>query len=162
MKSTARRTAINLCIQPITLEEANKFITRHHRHHPPLTIWKYGIAVNDGEQVVGVAIVNRPCARHLDDGWTLEVRRLCTDGTRNVASMLYAACWRAAKAMGYRRLITYILASEPGISLRAAGWKVLYQTKGGSWNTPSRPRVDKHPTEPKMLWEINNFEREQP
>lgn len=74
---------------------------------------------------MGVAIVGRPVSRHLDDGWTLEVNRLCTDGSRNACSALYAAAWRAARAMGYKRLVTYILESENGASLRAAGWKCV-------------------------------------
>jgi hypothetical protein len=92
-------------------------------------------------------------ARALDNGWTLEVTRCCTDSTPHAASMLYAAAWRAAKALGYTRLITYTLISEPGTSLKAAGWKTLYTTDGGSWNCPSRPRVDKAPTVQKHLWE---------
>lgn len=141
-------------LQPITFEEACEFVRRYHRHHLPPQSWKFGIAVNDGEKVVGVIMVDRPVARALNDGWTLEVRRCCTDGTPNAASMLYAAAWRAAKAMGYKRLITYTLSSESGASLRAAGWHVLYQTRGGTWNCPSRPRVDKHPVCPKLLWEV--------
>jgi hypothetical protein len=140
-------------VQPITFKEACAFIRKHHRHHKPPTGWMFGCAVNDGEKVVGVATVGRPVARMLQDGYTLEVNRLCTDGTPHVASKLYAACWRAAKALGYRRLITYTLASESGTSLRAAGWREVYRTKGGSWDTQSRPRVDTHPTEQKTLWE---------
>jgi hypothetical protein len=89
----------------------------------------------------------------MDNGWTLEVTRCCTDQTRNACSMLYAAAWRAAKALGYRRLITYTLASEGGSSLKAAGWKVIHQTRAQSWDRQSRPRVDKHPTVQKLLWE---------
>ena len=144
---------MSLTIQPITFREACAFIRTHHRHHKPPTGWMFGCAVNDGEKVVGVATVGRPVSRVLDNGWTLEVNRLCTDGTPYVASKLYAACWRAAKALGYRRLVTYTLVSEPGTSLRAAGWKPIYQTQGGSWDTPSRRRIDTHPTEQKTLWE---------
>lgn len=140
-------------LQPITFAEACEFVRRHHRHHLPPQGHKFSIAVNDGQKVVGVIIVGRPVARHLDDGWTLEVTRCCTDGTKNAASMLYAAAWRAARAMGYKRMITYTLAEEPGTSLRAAGWRVVYQTQGGTWNRPSRPRIDKHPTGQKTLWE---------
>ena len=140
-------------LQPITYAEACEFIRRHHRHHLPPQGWKFGIAVNDGEKIVGVITVGRPVARHLDDGWTLEVTRCCTDGTKNAASMLYAAAWRAARAMGYKRLITYTLAEEPGTSLRAAGWRVVGQAGGGTWNRRSRPRVDRHPTGQKTLWE---------
>jgi hypothetical protein len=142
-------------LQPISYAEACEFIAQHHRHHLPPHFWRFGIAVNDGEKVVGVITVGNPVARCLDDGWTLEVTRCCTDGTPNAASMLYSAAWRAARAMGYKRLITYTLAEESGASLKAAGWRVVYKTKGGSWNTKSRPRVDKHPTGQKTLWEAN-------
>src|SRR5690348_6959823 len=144
---------MSLSLQPITYAEACAFIREHHRHHLPPQGWKWGIAVNDGEQIVGVVTVGRPVARALDDGWTLEVTRCCTDGTKNAASMLYGAAWRAAKALGYRRLLTYTLAEEAGTSLVAAGYRALYQTEGGSWDCPSRPRVDRHPLGQKTLWE---------
>lgn len=144
---------MTLELQPITYQEACVFVERWHRHHLPPQGWKFGIAVNNGAVVVGVITVGRPVARHLDNGWTLEVTRCCTDGTRNACSFLYAAAWRAARALGYRRLITYTLASEPGSSLRAAGWRTLYQTSGDTWSRASRPRVDTHPTGQKLLWE---------
>ena len=144
---------MTLALQPITYAEACEFITRWHRHHLPPQGHKYSIAVNDGDKVVGVVTVGRPVARHYDNGWTLEVTRCCTDGTPHVASMLYGAAWRAAKALGYKRLITYTLASETGTSVKAAGWRVLGEAGGGSWNVPSRPRVDKAPTGLKTLWE---------
>lgn len=142
-----------LQLQPIDYREACAFISTHHRHHLPPQGWKFGIGVNDGEQVVGVVTVGRPVARRLDNGLTLEVTRCCTDGTKNAASMLYGAAWRATKALGYQRLITYTLVEEPGTSLRAAGWKALYETPGGSWSSPARPRVDTHPLGQKTLWE---------
>lgn len=145
---------MTLSIQPITFQEAKDFITQYHRHHKPPQGWKFGCAVNDGTKVVGVVMVGRPVARELDDGWTLEVTRLCTDGTEHAASMLYAAAWRATRALGYSRLITYILDTEPGTSLKAAGWKELYTTNGHSWNCVSRPRVDKAPTCDKRLYEV--------
>ena len=119
-------------LQPISFREACRFIKEHHRHHRPPQGHKYSIAVNNGEMVVGVVMVGRPVARHLDDGWTLEVIRLCTvDGARNVSSMLYQASWRAARAMGYKRLITYILKNETGTSLKAAGWRLVGEVGGG-------------------------------
>jgi hypothetical protein len=142
-----------LSLQPITYAEACTFIKTHHRHHLPPVGWKFGIAVNDGEKVVGVVTVGRPVARHLDNGLTLEVNRCCTDGTKRAASMLYGAAWRATKALGYQRLITYTLIEEAGTSLKAAGWKALYETPGRSWTCPSRPRVDTHPLGQKTLWE---------
>jgi hypothetical protein len=143
----------SLALQPITFAEACAFIRKHHRHHDPPVGWLFGCAVNDGEKVVGVATVGRPVARMLQDGYTAEVNRLCTDGTPHVASMLYGACWRAAKAIGYRRLITYILAEEPGTSLKAAGWRLIGQRGGGEWGRDGRPRVATHPTGQKQLWE---------
>lgn len=90
----------------------------------------------------------------LQDGFTCEVTRLATDGTTNACSMLYGAARRAAKSLGYRRIITYVLASETGNSLRAAGWvKSKQASAGGSWDRPSRKREDNHPTEPKTRWE---------
>ena len=145
---------MSLELQPITYAEACIFIDKYHRHHLPPQGWKYGIAVNDGEKVVGVITVGRPVARMLDDGWTLEVTRCCTDGTRNAPSMLYGAANRAAFALGYKRVITYTLQSEPGTSLLAANWRVVGSAGGGTWNRKARPRVDTHPTEQKTLWEI--------
>lgn len=145
-----------LSLQPITFREARRFIADHHRHHLPPHGWKFGIAVNDGEKVVGVITVGRPVARLLDNGMTLEVTRCCTDGTKNAASMLYGAAWRAGKALGYRRMITYTLKEEPGTTLLASGWKLLYETKGDTWDRSAsggRPRVDTHPTGQKKLWE---------
>ena len=109
-------------IVPITLREACAFVTQHHRHNKPPRGWKFGVGLVHGGALVGVATAGRPVSRHLDDGRTLEVNRTCTDGTPNSNSMLYGAVWRAAKAMGYRRCITYTQAGESGASLRAAGW----------------------------------------
>jgi hypothetical protein len=104
-------------------------------------------------KIVGVAIVGRPVSRFRDDGLTAEITRLCTDGTRNACSFLYGAASRAAFALGFKRIGTYILASEPGTSLTAAGWRLIGETPGKSWSVPSRPRVDKHPLQKKLLFE---------
>jgi len=143
-----------LCITPIDLGEANAFVAQYHRHHMPVVGAKFCIAVSDGEAVRGVAIVGRPVARPLDDGGTLEVTRCCTDGVKNGCSMLYASAWRAARALGYQKLVTYTLASESGSSLFGAGWKIVAEVRGRSWSTPSRPRVDKHPLQDKLRWEM--------
>lgn len=116
-----------LTLQPVSLAEANAFVALHHRHHKPVRGHKYSLGCFREGQLVGVAITGRPVSRYLDDGLTLEVNRLCTDGTRNACSFLYGAAARAAKAMGYRKIITYILDTEDGASLRAAagparGW----------------------------------------
>lgn len=144
-----------LTIVPTTLAEANAFVAEHHRHHGRVVGHLFSIAVADeAETVCGVAIIGRPVARHLDDSWTVEVTRVATDGTRNAASKLYGAAQRAAFALGYRKVITYTLATEPGASLRAVGWKVVGEVRGRSWSCKSRPRVDKHPLQDKFRCEI--------
>ena len=150
-----------LNIQPITFKEACSFINKYHRHHKPPQGWKFGIALNNGENIIGVIIVGRPVSRILDNGFTLEVTRCCTDGTKNACSKLYSAAWRASKAMGYKRLITYILDTESGVSLISSGFKELYKTSGGSWNCKSRPRFNSHPLNQKLLFEITE-ERQAP
>jgi len=132
-----------LQITPINFDEANEFVRTHHRHHKPVIGAKFCLAVSDVACVVrGVAIVGRPVSRVLDDGWTLEVNRCCTDGAKNAPSMLYGAAWRVAKGLGYKKLITDTLEQEGGASLRASGWKLLGLAGGGNWNTKSRPRID--------------------
>lgn len=140
-------------VVPISYSEACSFVKKHHRHHRPPQGHKFSIAAAKDGEIVGVAIVGRPVARHLDDNWTLEVTRLCTDGTKNACSFLYAAAWKATKSLGYKKLISYILETESGASLKAAGWKLIGSRGGGSWNCESRPRVDKHPIEQKKLFE---------
>lgn len=139
-------------IVPITQAEAKEFVAQHHRHNSPPVGDVFRLAVAQKGTVHGVAIVGRPVARHMCDGWTLEVTRCCTDGARNACSMLYGAAWRAAKALGYRRLITYTRDGEPGTSLRAAGWVVVAEVKGRSWSCLSRPRVE-NPRQDKLRWE---------
>jgi hypothetical protein len=145
---------MKLCIVPLPLDEANAYVAEHHRHSNPTVGHKFTLGAVLGEEIVGVAIVGRPVARPLDDGWTLEVLRVCSVGERNVCSFLYGACWRAARALGYRKLVTYTLATEPGSSLRAAGWTVVGEVTARSWDAPSRPRVDKHPLQERLRWEV--------
>ena len=145
-----------MIVTPINLDEANAFVEQHHRHHKPVPGAKFCVAVSQEDEVRGVAIVGRPVSRVLDDGWTLEVNRCCTDGTHNACSMLYATAWKAAKAMGYTSLITYTLESEGGSSLRVAGWRCVGKATtriGQGWNVKSRPRVDTHPLQQKLRWE---------
>lgn len=139
----------------IELAEANAFVSAHHRHHKPVVghVFSLGAALNGA--IVGVVIVGRPVSRMRDDGETAEVTRLCTDGTRNACSFLYGAASRAAFALGFKRVGTYILASEPGASLTAAGWRKLAETRAESWDRGNRPRVDKHPTQAKLLFEVS-------
>lgn len=138
---------------PVSLREANAYIVSHHRHHGPARGCLFCVGVAEDYRVVGVAVVGRPVARNLQDGWTAEVLRLATDGAHNACSMLYGAAWRAARSLGYRRVVTYTLPEEGGASLRAAGWTCLGEAGGGSWSRRSRPRVDTHPTQVKLRWE---------
>lgn len=146
---------MSLAVTPINLDEANAFVAANHRHHKPVPGAKFCIAVSEGDKVRGVAIVGRPVARMSDNGTTLEVNRCCTDGARNACSMLYGAAWRAAKALGYSRLITYTLPDEGGASLRASGWRLIGERGGGNWNKPGRPRIDTAELlrGQKLLWE---------
>lgn len=131
-----------LTIKPIDLKSANAFVMEHHRHNGKVLVHRFSISVYDGDRLCGVAIVGNPSARMLDDGDTVEVKRCCTDGTYNACSILYGRCARIAKEMGWKRIITYLLETENGASLRASGWKIEAENVGGnSWNTPSRPRV---------------------
>lgn len=145
--------AVRLEIVPCDLDEANAFVSAHHRTHKKVRGQKFSVAVAATGAVVGVAISGKPRARNLNDGWTLEVYRNCTDGTKNACSALYMASWRTARNMGYRRMVTYIGVDEPGTSLKAAGWKLVAEVKGASWDRGARPRVDKHPTQDKLRWE---------
>lgn len=151
-----RVAPMTLAIRPIGLREANDVVTRIHRHHGSTQGHKFSISCVDtaSGEVVGVAIAGRPVARKFDNGASLEVTRVATDGTRNACSMLYGAMRRIALAMGYEaaRVITYTLKSESGVSLVAAGWTRDAESPGGSWSVPSRPRVDKAPLEPKVRW----------
>ena len=131
-------------VVPTTLKLAQEFVKEHHRHNRPPVGHKFSIGLVNAEGVmIGVATAGRPVCRHLDDGLTLEVNRTCTLGDRNANSMLYGAIWRAARAMGYIRCITYTQHDESGASLHGAGWvKVRESLPNNGWNMPSRPRED--------------------
>jgi hypothetical protein len=147
-----------LRIVPVRFADARGFVQMWHRHHAPPVGCKFCLGVADGSDVLrGVAIVGRPVARMFDDGLTLEVTRTATDGTANANSMLYGAAWRGAKALGYRRLVTYTQQGESGASLRAAGWRVIAERPARpGWSVPSRPR-ELTGTEgiPRTLWEAS-------
>ena len=142
-----------LTVQPMTLRAAREYVNTNHRHHRAPQGGLFAVGAKVGELIVGCAIVGKPVARMLNDGLTVEITRLCTDGTRNACSFLYRVCVRVANAMGYKRVLTYTLTSESGESLRGAGFKKSATTGGGSWSRPSRGRTDKHPTQAKFRWE---------
>lgn len=148
--------ADRLHIVPCSIKDANLLVTRWHRHHDRShhALFALAVAVDGAQEPCGAAIVGTPAARMADDGWTAEVRRCVTDGTKNACSALYGAAWRAARALGYRRLITYTLAEEGGTSLLASGWTCIGEAGGGSWSRTDRPRVDHHPLQRKLKWEV--------
>lgn len=146
-----------MVIVPIHFAQANAYVVNVHRHHGRVVGYKFALGLIQKTHpvngvLIGVAICGRPVARKSDDGETLEVVRLATDGTKNACSMLYGACARVAREMGYRRILTFTLESEPGTSLKASGWKLDGVTPGKSWSVPSRERTDKHPLVPKKRW----------
>lgn len=147
---------MSLRLIPSTVKAACREVARLHRHHKPPAggLFAVAVACTKRAEIVGVAIAGRPVARGLDDGVTVEVTRVATDGSRNACSMLYGAIRRAAVALGYARAVTYTLESEAGSSLKASGWKLDTTTRGGSWDCESRPRTDKHPTCPKLRWSV--------
>jgi hypothetical protein len=146
---------------PVTFRQASDFVKLHHRHNKPPVGHKFSVGVFT-DQLVGVAMAGRPVARHFDDGTTLEVNRTCTDQTPNANSMLYGAIWRAAKALGYTRCITYTQLDETGASLRAAGWrKVKELPPRASWAASTQDPALKVKRDPvgtggvaRVLWMI--------
>lgn len=147
-------------LYPITLQQAREFVDKHHRHNKPPIRWKFGVGLRVNGELIGVAMASRPIARHFDDGLTLEVSRTCTLGTPNANSQLYGAIWRAAKAMGYLRCVTYTQADETGASLKAAGWiRVKELPPRKSWAESSvKRRAGRDPVGhggvARVLWEI--------
>lgn len=146
-----------LHVVPCDLDEANFFVNLHHRHHKKVRGYKFAVSVATdpcGDNVVGVAIVGRPNARALQNGWTLEITRNCTNGTKNAASKLYAQCAKAAMALGYKKLVTYTLKTEPGTSLKVAGFRVVAEVKGQQWDRPKRRRKITEQVD-KQRWELD-------
>ena len=160
---------MSLRIVHIELAEANAFVDALHRHHKKVVGHKFSLGAVTTEphlcskdncptmhdKLVGVAIVGRPVARHRDDGATLEVTRLCTDGTRNTCSFLYGACARAAFALGYERIGTYTLQDEGGASLRASGWTLIGERKNTGIGWQNRANRKDTLAETKLLWEVS-------
>jgi hypothetical protein len=157
---------MKLITVPITLREANDFVANFHRHNGRTSRngGKFAIGCSNGNQLVGVAIVGLPIARTLADGFTAEVLRCCVidSAPKNVNSFLYACCWRAWRAMGGKKLITYTLKSESGASLRGAGWRVVAECKPGGWDRPNIERVRRWKPiygQTKFRWEITPGEK---
>ncbi len=144
---------MSLILIPLTLREANAFVFDHHRHSKPVQGQKWSVGCSLAGELVGVAIAGRPRAHQLQDGFTIEILRVCTTGARNACSMLYGACCRAAAAMGYLLAVTYTLASEGGGSLRAAGFLPVAAVADRQWNCRARPREERDLVGDKVRWE---------
>jgi hypothetical protein len=166
---------VRLHLVPVSLTEARRFIAEQHRHNEPPVGHKASVGIADDDETLrGVGVLGRPLARKSDDGRTLEVYRVATDGVRNGCSMLYGALVRVAWSLGYRRVLTYTLEDEPGSSLRAAGWTHDGIHGGGDWATDTQPNrlnasekptlfyPPKMPTGPKVRWVIERHEKERP
>ncbi|MFD0001769.1 XF1762 family protein [Streptomyces sp. NPDC127178] len=162
---TAPPRAQRLHIRPMKWKAACAYVDEHHRHHDSPQGHQFSLGVHtDGGRLVGVAIVGRPVNRNFDNGLTVEVTRVATDGTPNACSALYAAAWRTARSAGYRRAITYTQDGESGASLRAAGWrKVTDLPARPGWNAPSRPRRTLGTEDiARALWEITTHNADTP
>lgn len=139
-------------IRPITFKQASEFINEHHRHHNATIGCKFCIGLYSNDSLIGCAVCGRPVSRHYDDGLTCEINRLCVLGDyKNACSMLYGACCRIAKNMGYKKIITYTLQSENGVSLRASNFICEGQSGGTHW-TGKRDKGQKIPHEMKNRW----------
>lgn len=146
-----------MILKPCELKEAKAFVTELHRHHRPPQGHRFSLKAVIEDKIVGVAIVGRPVARHQDDKETLEITRLCTDGTPNACSFLIGCVKRAGRALGYKRLISYTLISENGSSWKASGMTQTGVTAGGAWSGTygeGKKRANLHPLEEKRRWEI--------
>lgn len=143
----------HLRLRPLTLSQANTLIASLHRHHKPVVGHRFSIGAERCGQLVGAVVVGRPVARMVEQYTVAEVTRLVTDGSLHVCSFLYAAASRAALAMGFEKIQTYILDSEPGTSLKAAGWVMEGRTSGGDWNHSWRKgRRTDQPMVAKQRW----------
>lgn len=142
-----------MIVRPITFNAAKKHLAENHRHLRKLTGWLFGVAILDSDgRMIGVAAAGRPVSRHLQDGLTVEIIRVCTDGTPNSCSFAYGALRRAAVSLGYQRVYTYTRSDEPGISVRAAGFVFDGEAGGGESDRPSRRREPVEDPSPKHRW----------
>lgn len=151
IKKSMKKQSEKVEIRPISFKQASEFINKHHRHHNATVGCKFVIGLYKGDRLIGCAVCGRPVSRHLDNGFTCEINRVCTDGTRNACSMLYGACCRIAKEMGYKKIITYILESEDGASLKASNF-ICEGAAGGIHWTGCRDKGQDIPQEMKTRW----------
>lgn len=145
-------------IVPLTLARANEFVARHHRHNDPTNGHKFSIGLDVDGELIGVGIAGRPVARHLDDGNTLELRRVCVkNGQKNACSKLIARLRQIGMLMGYEKIITYTLQSESGASLRAVRARRVADVGPSNWKRRNQhARHQPVYDEKKYRWELHN------
>lgn len=152
---------MSAAIRPMRLRDANRFIAEHHSHNGPTRGWLFGVGLEQEGELVGVGVAGRPVSRGLDNGYSVEITRVCTTGTPNACSQMYGRLCRAATALGYRDAWTYTLQRECAACVKAAGFIAQEElaARPGSWNMPSRPRlerdlfgVERVPSEAKVRW----------
>lgn len=145
-------------LKPISFKDAAEYTHKYHRHSKYIHGWKFGVSiVDDNDEIIGVAVAGRPVSRILDDGYTLEILRICTNtDEKNVVSKLVSSMVRAGKALGYTKIITYTRIDETGTSLLACGFRSCKDdmvVRKRSWNTPSRKRTDRSEVIERIRWE---------
>lgn len=139
-------------LAPCTVKAALKQVREWHRHLPELQGGLFAAqCIDDDGNCLGVAVAGNPAQEWQGTG-RIVISRVATSGAENACSMLYGALCRAAKALGYSEVWTYTLPTEPGTSLRAAGFIDMGMSDGGEHSRKSRLRKPaKHP-EPKRRW----------
>ena len=145
----------SLRVVPLTLKQANELVAQLHRHHKPVMGHRFSLgAMTETGALCAAVIVARPVARGVDWRTVAEVNRLVSDGTTNACSFLYGAAARVCREMGFAKIQTYLLDTEPAITMKASGWKLAAITAGGQWTgTNGKPRRQDQPTNPKQRWE---------
>jgi len=134
----------------VELKEANAFIDVTHRHHKPVRGHRFSIGAECGGKLVGIATIGRPVAPKTDKKHIAEVTRLASNGSKNVCSFLYGKAARIARELAFKKIQTFVLLSEPGTSLKAAGWVCEGKTGDGDWT--NRPGRSSDNAGPKYKW----------
>lgn len=149
-------------IVPISLKQANDFVETHHRHNKKVVSHKVSIGLEENGELVGVGIAGIPIARLLDDGKTLELRRICVkEGKPNGCSMLMARLKQIGQLMGYEKVITYTLQRESGSSLKAVRARIVAEGRPGVWKRKGKPYVHQAVyDEPKWRWELQDEKKD--
>ena len=150
--------AKELSIIPLSLKEANEFVTKYHRHNKKCAGHKFSIGAVYKNEIVGVVIVGRPVARKLDNRFTLEINRNCVLDTapKGTCSFLYSRAIKIWQTMGGKKIITYTLETESGSSLKAVNFnkETTVQTfkKNTGWTTRTNRIWQEVQATPRIRW----------